>query len=206
MIKKPTLIILLCAFALGAAVYFFDWKRDQNPKPAADASRAAFSFVPSDVTSFTISHPDKAEDVPIRFEKSNGAWRIVQPVQTQADQPTADGVVDQVAHARITQTEPGGADRRKAYGLDPPSVSLEFQLQNGSKHTLLIGSTDFTATSIYTIIDGGQSVALLPRTLSISASKPLEGLRDRAVLHVSAASVASLSLKNSSGELAVARR
>jgi hypothetical protein len=205
MIKKPTLVILLCAVALGAAVYFFDWKRDQNPKPAADASKAAFSFVLSDVTSFTISHPDKAADVPIRFEKSNGAWQIVQPVRTPADQPTADGIVDQVANARITQTEPGGADRRKAYGLDPPSVSLEFQLQNGSKHTLVIGSTDFTGTAVYAIIDGGQSVALLPQTLSISTSKPLEDLRDRAVLHVSAASVASLSLKNSSGELTVAR-
>src|SRR5271155_422501 len=122
MIKKPTLIILLCAVVLGAAVYFFDWKRGQNPKPAADASKAAFSFVLPDVTSFTISHPDKAADVPIRFEKSNGAWQIVQPIQTQADQPTADGIVDQVADARITQTEPGGADRWEAYGLDPPSV------------------------------------------------------------------------------------
>jgi hypothetical protein len=205
MIKKPTLILLICAVALGAAVYFFDWKRSRNPKPIADTSKTAFSFVMSDVTSFTISHPDNAADVPVRFEKQSGAWQIVQPVQTRADQPTADGIVDLVTDSRIAQTEPGGADRRKAYGLDPPSLSLEFQLQNGSKHTLLIGSADFTGAFVYTIVDGGQSVALLPRTLSTIASKPLEDLRDRRVLHVRAESVASLSLKNASGELAIAR-
>ncbi|MGD0957397.1 MAG: DUF4340 domain-containing protein [Candidatus Acidiferrales bacterium] len=204
MIKKPTLIILICAVALGAAVYFFDWKRGNEKKPV-DASQPAFSFAASDVASFTLAHPANRGDTPIRFEKRSGIWEIVQPIETQADQATAEGIVDQLAGARIAQTEPGGADRRKVYGLDPPSTSLEFQLQNGSKHTLLIGSKDFTETSIYTVVDGGQSVALLPQTLSISTSKSLEELRDRTVLYVDAASVASLSLKNSSGELAAAR-
>ena len=204
MIKKPTLIILICALALGAAVYFFDWKRGNEKKPA-DASKLAFSIAASDVTSFTFSHPANTGETPIRFEKRSGIWEIVQPIETQADQATAEGIVDQLASTRIAQTEPGGADRRKVYGLDPPSTSLEFQLQNGSKHTLLIGSRDFTGTSVYTIIDAGQNVALLPQTLSTSASKPLEELRDRTVLYVNAASVASLSLKNFSGELAAAR-
>jgi hypothetical protein len=204
MIKRPTLIVLICAVALGAAVYFFDWKRGSDKKPA-DASKPAFSIAASDVTSFTLAHPTNAGDKPIRFERRSGIWEIVQPIETQADQATAEGIVDQLAGARIAQTEPGGADRRKVYGLDPPSASLEFQLQNGSKHTLLIGNNDFTGTSVYTIIDGGPNVALLPQTLSTSASKPLEDLRDRTVLYVDAASVASLSLKNSSGELAAAR-
>jgi hypothetical protein len=204
MIKKPTLIVLICAVALGAGVYFFDWKRGSEKKPA-DASKPAFSIAASDVTSFTLSHPANAGDAPIRFEKRGGIWEIVKPIETQADQATAEGLVDQLAGARISQTEPGGADRRKVYGLDPPSASLEFQLQNGSKHTLLIGSNDFTGASVYTIVDGGQNVALLPQTLSIGASKPLEDLRGRTVLHIDAASIASLSLKNASGELAAAR-
>ena len=45
MIKKSTLFILLGAIALGAAVYYFDWKRGQKDaeKSVADTSKQAFA-------------------------------------------------------------------------------------------------------------------------------------------------------------------
>ena len=41
MIRKSTLVVLLAAIALGAAVYYFDWRRSQkeNEKPSADADK-----------------------------------------------------------------------------------------------------------------------------------------------------------------------
>ena len=205
MIKKPTLILLVGAILIGAAVYYFDWKRSQNPKPAADTSKPAFSFQSDDVTSFTIAHPGKAGDTPVRFEKRNGVWQIVQPVMTQADQSTAAGIVDQLVGARSSQFEPGSPDRLKAYGLDPPQISLDVELRNGAKHKLLIGNKDFTGSSVYTVIDGSQSVALLPDLLLTSTDKPVDELRDRTVLYIETPQVASFDLKNPSGELAAAK-
>jgi hypothetical protein len=205
MIKKTTLLILLCAIALGAAVYYFDWKKGSEPKPAADTSKPAFTIQSSDIVSFTIAHPAQPGDAPIRFEKHDGAWRIVQPIETDADQRTAEGIVDQLAAARIAQTESGSADRRKAFGLDPPKVSLEFQLTSGSKHTIQIGDNDFAGESAYTIIDGEQNVSLLPQLLSTSVGKSLDGLRDRAILHLNSEQVASFDLKNSAGGLAISK-
>ncbi len=205
MIKKTTLLILLCAVALGVAVYFLDWKKGNEPKPIADASKPAFTVQASDIVSFTLGHPAQPGDSPIRFEKRDGAWRIVQPVETDADQPTAEGIVDQLAAARFAQTESGSADRRKAFGLDPAKVSVEFQLANGSKHTILIGDNDFAGESAYTIIDRGQSVSLLPQLLSTSVGKSLDGLRDRAILHLNTEQVASFDLKNSTGSLALSK-
>jgi hypothetical protein len=205
MIKKTTLLVLLCAAALGAGVYYFDWKKGNEPKPAADASKPAFSIQASDIVSFTLAHPAQPGDSPVRFEKRDGAWRIVQPIETGADESTADGIVDQLAAARIAQTESGSADRRKAFGLDPPQASVEFQLANGSKHTILIGDKDFTGESAYTIVDNGQNVSLLPQLLSTSASKSLDDLRDRAVLHVASEQIVLFDLKNSSGDLVVSR-
>jgi hypothetical protein len=205
MIKKTTLLVLLCAAALGAAVYYFDWKRGNDKKPAGDASKPAFSIQASDVSSFTIAHPAQPGDVPIRFEKRAGFWRIVQPLETDADQSTADGIVDQLAGARIAQTEPGSADRRKAFGLEPPKGSLDFQLGNGAKHSLLFGDSDFTGDSVYTVVDGGQSVSLLPQVVSISVGKSLDDLRDRAILHVDSERVASFNLKNAGGDRVVSK-
>ena len=103
------------------------------------------------------------------------------------------------------QTESGTADRLKAYGLDPPQISLEFQLQNGTKHTLVMGNADFTGESAYSIVDGSKTVSLLPKSLYTSLDKSFDDLRDRSVLHIEAGQVSSFDLKNSSGELAVAK-
>jgi len=203
MIKKPTLILLVVAIALGVAVYFFDWKRSQNEKPPADTSKPAFSVSASNITSFTIAHPAEAGDVPIHFEKRNGNWWITQPIDTQADQSTADGIVDQLAEDRVSQTEPGTEDRRKAYGLDPAQASIEFEVQNGGKHTLLIGSKDFSGDSVYTVIDGAQSVALLPEVIGESAGKPLQQLRDRSIIHLDAANLQRIEIHDSNGDIVV---
>jgi hypothetical protein len=206
MIKKPTIIVLLCAIALGGLVYYFDWKRGNEEKPAINTSKPAFSIQASDIKSITLTHPAEAGMPPIRLEKTGDTWNIVQPIETQADQPTVDGIADQLASATVAQTEPGSADRRKVYGLDPPQVSLEFQLRNGSKHTILIGLKDFSGDSAYTIIDGAQNVSLLPQLLATSAGKSVEDLRDRNVLHIDAADVSSFDLANPSGQLAASKK
>jgi Domain of unknown function (DUF4340) len=206
MMKKTTLIVLLCAIALGAGVYYFDWKKGNEKKPDADTSKPAFTSIqPSDVASFTITHPSQPTSTPLRLEKQGSDWRITQPVTTEADQPTAAGLVDQFAFLRVSQTEPGTEDRRKAYGLDPAQLSIEFQMANGAKHSILVGNADFTNENVYAIIDGGQSVSLLPQVLATAAGKSLDDMRDRAVLHLSADQITSVELKNSGGEVTVAK-
>lgn len=205
MIRKSTLFVLLCAVILGAVVYYFEGKRDREKSAAEDTSKPVFSMQASDVTSFTLSHPAQPSQPAIRFEKRGGVWQIVQPIETEADQSTAQGIVDLLAESRISETEPGTPDRLKAYGLDPPQVSVEFQLRNGAKHTLLVGDKDFAGTSVYTIVDGAQSVSLLPESLSTSTRKSLDDLRDRAVLHIDSEQVASFVLRNAGGELSASR-
>jgi Domain of unknown function (DUF4340) len=201
MIKKSTLIVLVCAILLGGGVYYYQRREAQENSTPKETSRPVFSFQPEDVTSFTLSHPSQPNQPAIRFEKRDGTWRILQPVETVADQSAAQGIVDQVAEARVEQTEPGSADRRKVYGLDPAQTVLELQLKNGSKHTLLIGDKDFTGDSVYTVADNSPNVSLLPILLSTSTSKSLEDLRDRSVLNIQSGDVTSIALKNPSGEI-----
>ena len=205
MIKKTTLLVLLCAVVLGGAVYYFDWKHGSAGKPE-DKSKPAFAIQASDISSFTLAHPAAPDVPPIRFEKRKDGWEIVAPLETGADQPTAQGIADLLAEARVSQTEPGTPDRLKAYGLDPPRVSLQFQLRNGATHTLLLGEKVFTGDSVYTLVDAAKDVSLLPDSLLTSSSKPLEDLRDHAVLHADSSQAASFTLKNSSGEMAAAKQ
>jgi len=198
-IKKTTLIILAIAALLAGAVYYFDWKRGSAEK--ATPPKRAYSIQASDVVSFTLAHPTRPSEPAIHFVKRGDSWQIVEPVQTAADQATIDGLCDQIAGADISETEPATPDRLKAFGLDPPRASLEFQLASGARHTLLIGNKTFTGDSVYAIIDGAQQVSLLPTLLETSATKGLDTLRDRSVLHFDSAQAGSFTLKNPAGEI-----
>jgi hypothetical protein len=206
MIRKPTLLVLLVAIIAGAAAYYFDWKRGQKEAENAPAdSVPAFSLKADDISALTISYPADPKSQPIHFEKRNGAWQITAPLQTSADDPSLQGILQQLASVRVAQTEPGTPDRLKVFGLDPPALTLDFQMQNGAKHTLRLGKKDFTGVSVYAIVDNAKDVALLPESLLVSADKPLQALRDHSVLHFVTGDAKSFGLKNSSGELAAAK-
>jgi hypothetical protein len=207
MIKKSTLIILLAAVILGAAAYYFDWKRGQKDAEngPADTTKPAFTLQADDISSLTISYPADSKSQAIHFEKQNGVWQITQPLQTGADEPSLQGILQQLASVRIAQTEPGTPDRLKVFGLETPDVALDFQMKNGAKHSLRLGKKDFTGVSVYAIVDNAKDVALLPESLLVSADKPLQDLRDHSVLHFVPGEVSSFGLKNASGELAAAK-
>jgi hypothetical protein len=205
MIKKPTLIVLLCAILLGGSVYYFDYRRSlkEKEKPAEDTSKPAFTITSgAEINSLTLTHPAMSGMPAIQLEKRNGAWQILQPLQTDADSRAVQNIVEGLISARVVGTEPGTPDRLKVYGLDPPAVAIDFQLASGSKHSVKLGAKDFTGISVYSVVDGGKDVSLLPLSLLTNADLPLKDLRDRSVLHIVAGNVSSFTLRNSAGELA----
>jgi hypothetical protein len=203
MIKKSTLFILLGAIVLGAAVYYFDWKRGQKDaeKSAADTSKPVFSIPSgSEIVSLVITRPQVAGEGQIRLEKQNGTWQVLQPLKTQADERVISGIVETLSNSRIESNQPGTPDRMKVYGLDPPAVSVEFKLQNGSEHTLKLGNKDFTNTYVYGQIDG-KDVALLPNAMRTQTDLSADFLRDHDVLHFAQNDVSAFSLKNPAGQI-----
>jgi hypothetical protein len=205
--KKSTLFILLAAILIGAAAYYFDWKRGEKDaaKKSDDTTKLAFNIQPEEIQSLTISYPADPKSQPVTFERRDGTWQITQPLQTGADPPAIDGIVQGLASARIEQTEPGAPDRLKVYGLDPPAVELNFQLKNAAKHSVKLGKKDFNGTSVYSVLDQGKDVALIPESLLVSSDKPLQVLRDRSVLHIESNEVRSFDLKNAAGEITAAK-
>jgi hypothetical protein len=208
MIKKTTLFVLLGALVLGGAFYYFDWKRGKKADDfaVADTSKPAFKIsAAGDINSITVSRPGASGVPAIHLEKRGSLWQILQPMQTDASQRVAEQITSGLASARVSVTEPGTPDRLKVYGLDPPTVSVEFQLQNGMKHSLKLGNKEFTGALVYAILDDAKKVALVPSSLLVNTNLNFSDFRDHAVLPITTADVASFDLKNSSGELAASK-
>lgn len=202
--KKSTLFILVAAILIGAAAYYFDWKRGEKDtaKATEDTTKLAFRIQPDEIQSLVISYPADPKSQAITFEKRAGVWQIMQPLQTGADQASLEEIVQGIAAARVAQTEPGAPDRLKVYGLDPPAVGIDFQVKSGAKHSVQLGKKDFLGSSVYAVVDHGKDVALLPESLLVSSDKPLQVLRDQNVLRINGSDVRSFDLKNAAGEIA----
>lgn len=206
MIRKSTLIVLVCAILLGGAVYYFQWRSSKSPKSTEDNAKLAFSMKGGDITALTIVHPGKTDEPPIELKKQNGNWEITQPLETGADKSAVQGITDGLASAGVSETEPDTPDRLKAFGLDSPRVELDFQLKSGAKHRVVMGDKDFSGSNVYSLIDNAKQVSLLPLSLYDSTDKKTSELRDRSVLHIDSGKTASFELKNPSGELALSKK
>ena len=206
MIKKPTLIVLVCAILIGGAVYYFQWRSSKNPPAVADNGKAAFTMQSAQVTALAITHAGKTGEPEIRLAKQDGKWDMTQPIETGANQSAANGITDALASANITQTEPETPDRLKVYGLSSPRLELDFQLKDGTKHKILMGDKDFTGSYVYSLIDNRKNVSLLPLSIYDMSNKAVPDLRDRSVLHINSDQTAAIELKNPSGELALSKK
>ena len=200
--KKSTLVLVLIALVLGGFVYYYEFKRAPETEKSEDTSKPAFNFQASDIAALTLERAGQR----ISFEKHGDDWLITQPVETRADRSVLEGIAAGVASARVSRTFPAAADRLATYGLTSPAVTLEIKLKNGQQHRLQLGAKDFSGLSVYAIVDGAKDVALLPDMLLTSTDKPLDDLRDRSVLDLSAWDITSFDLKNKSGEVSAAKQ
>jgi hypothetical protein len=205
MIKKSTLIVMVCALTLAGGYYLLNWRNQKAEKSTTETYKPAFVVQASDVTTLTVTRPVKPESPAIRLDKTGGNWKIAQPVDTSADGSVVDQSLDNLTSARITQTEPYAPDRLKAYGLDPPKILVELQLKNGTKHALQIGDKVFDGSSVYAIVDGAKSVSVLPDSVLTSTDKGVDDWRDHTVLHITSTQVPSFTLNNPSGDMALSK-
>lgn len=198
--KKTTLAVVVLALALGAWVYYSEFKHPA-PEKSSDESKLAFSFTAPDVTAIEIDRQGQA----MHFEKRDGNWVITQPVSTSADQSTLEGIASSLATARISRTFSAPAGRLGSYGLASPAVKLEIQLKNGAKHRVQLGDKDYSGISVFGMVDDSKDVAVLPESLLVSTDKPLDDLRDRSVLNLDSSQISSFDLKNAAGEIVASK-
>ena len=195
--KRNTGIVFLVAVALAAFVYFYDVKR----KPASDTSSAsskpAFSLTSTDVKQIKIQRTGLA----MNFERKSDGWYMTQPRSLRAESLALDGIASELSFVSVDRTFPATPDNLNSFGLKDPTVTLDFTLNNGTSHELRFGSKDFSASSIYALIDDGKQISLMPDSIYSSANKSPEDFRDKALTTVTVSDANFFDLVNSSGEV-----
>lgn len=199
--KKSTLVVLALAIALGAFVYFYDSKHN-TATPSEEASwKAAFTVKADEITGLTL----KSASGDIALAKQGNSWMITQPVETRADQSTISGIVNDLSGLKIRRSF-AASDSLSKYGLDQPAVTIEFLPKSGAKHTILLGSKDFSGSVVYAQIDGGKDIDTLPVSLLDETAQPLSKLRDSSILDLNGAEITGITLDDPNGKVSLAKQ
>ena len=100
--------------------------------------RSLLEFIGPDVIGFSVEN-NKAET---RFEKTDGNWRIVSPLNARADFGVVEGLVGRVGSAEMVSVERESYDTDEEiepFGLANPGMTVTVDAGN-SKHALLVGT------------------------------------------------------------------
>ena len=201
--KRSTGIVFLVAVILAAFVYFYDVKRKPATEASSEASKPAFTSITStDVKQIKIQRAGMTMD----FERKSDGWYMTQPKPVRADGSALDGLASEFSYTNVDRTFPNTPDNLNSFGLKDPSVTVNFTLNNGASHELRFGSKDFSASSIYALVDDGKQISLMPDTIYTSADKSPDDFRDKSLTTVATADANFFDLVNSSGEISGSKK
>src|SRR5437879_3692659 len=126
---------------------------------------------------------------------------MTQPRSLRAESSALDGIASELSFVSVDRTFPATPDSLNSFGLKDPSVTVDFTLNNGTSHELRFGSKDFSASSIYALIDDGKQISLMPDSIYSSTNKSPDDFRDKSLTTVATSDANFFDLVNSSGEV-----
>ncbi len=100
--------------------------------------RSLLEFIGPDVTGFSVGN----NETETRFEKADGNWRIVSPLDARADFGVTEGLLGRVGSAEMVGVERESYDTDEEiepFGLVNPRITVTVDAGN-SKHILLVGT------------------------------------------------------------------
>ena len=200
--KRSTGIVFLVALALAAFVYFYEVKRKPATEASSESSKPAFALTSSDVKQIKIQRAGTT----MSFERKSDGWYMTQPRSLRAEGSVLDGLASTLSSVSVDRTFPATPDSLNSFGLKDPTVTLDFTLNSGTSHELRFGSKDFSASSIYALIDDGKQISLMPDSLYTSADKSPDDFRDKSLTTVATGDANFFDLVNSSGEVSGSKK
>ena len=195
--NSSTIIYLAIALGLLCYLTFIDKKRAGTKEQEAAETRLFNLEDPGDVTRMEINNVHGL----FIFQKTNGHWEMIKPVDTPADNATVEGIVSQVSLAQpqrvipISGTEDDNNNLKK-WGLTSPAERVVIHTKD-KKYELLVGRKTAISDSVYVRASGKkeEAVRVVPNTVKEALQKDLSDFRSKNVFDFDAEKVVKVATK-----------
>src|SRR5688572_2756400 len=123
-----TLILILVLAGLVSYIYFVDSERDGSAE--TDKEKAFASVAAEDIEEIEIKSADGETS---RLAKVDGTWRLVAPVQADADENEVMSITGGLAALDIQRVVDENATDVKQYGLEPGRIEVGFRMKGATE-------------------------------------------------------------------------
>ena len=191
--KAIGMIIVL--LALGAYVYFVELPYEKEET----AKKQLFTFDKAAVTEVQLTYPDRS----LHLKKDEtGKWRLLQPIDTEADETTVTNLVNAIADAEITRILDDPVQDPALYGLNAPAVKLQVTLEDGKTlPQVSIGKDTPVGYSVYLQKEGETKLLLTPQAFRLGMTKEVKDVRDKTVLALNPDEVKKVEIQRQGEEI-----
>lgn len=173
-----TLVLILVLAGLVGYIYFVDAKRD----PAASDREKVFASVSAaDIDEVQIT---SADGETTRVSKTDGAWRVVEPITAAADESELSSIASGLADLEIQRVVDENAGNLAQYALDPGRIEVSFRVKGGSPQRLLLGERTPTGGDLYARFPDQTRVFLVSSFVDSTFNKNTFALRDKSIIEI----------------------
>lgn len=191
-----TLALVVAAAGLGAYIYFVDSER-----PATEAKAKVFAVAADAVEEIRVTA--KGETSLLR--KSDGVWKLVEPIATDVDQNEVSALVNGIANLEENREVEPNAGNLAEFGLAEPKADVAFKAAGGVSGRVRLGDQTPTAGDMYAVKDDGPRVFLVATFTENTLARSAFDLRDKRVLRFERDKADGLEITNAKGTAAMTR-
>ena len=161
--KRSTTVVLVIFLALVGLLFYLNQRehaaaRTRQITPPAPVE---FLFTESDGIPTSINIESKAGEQVVIARNEAGGWVLKQPIETEADQASAEAAASQLTSLRIESRLEVAPE---AAGLVQPSYTLTVEMSGGTKKSVRIGDLTPTEIGYYARINGSDETLIINRT------------------------------------------
>jgi hypothetical protein len=185
---KATGLLALVALVLGAFVFFYEIEGDPTRRAAIDdAKNIHTGLAAAEIGAVMLTTLD---GIPARFERRDGRWEVVSPLQARADATALDAIV----HALANMPREGRIDGDRplsGFGLETGVQTIRFEV-GGETRGLRIGRSTPVGGHRYVARLGDDEVAFVASYRVNAFNRNLADLRDRRIFQFEAGDLRTL--------------
>ncbi|MFN7137713.1 MAG: DUF4340 domain-containing protein [Limisphaerales bacterium] len=195
MSSRTTLILMLCAGALLAFIFFVEHPARQ----AREQSGNQFLFFDLNLTNVTAMQILPAGRYEIVAEKASDGWQLRKPIDYPANQEFIEALVTNLATLRwkthITSEElRDRPNAQEEFGMATPQFALRIKMADSERH-VLVGSKSVIGDEVFVQFVGGDGLYLVDSSwMNLLPSRP-EDWKDPSVLPATITSATGIDVR-----------
>jgi hypothetical protein len=196
---KSTIVLLLILVALVGYIYYAD--RDGGSE--SDLERAFALLEAGDIVEVQIR---SASGETSRVEKSGETWRLVEPVQAEADSAEISSITSSLATLDIQRVVDENASDLGQYGLEPARIEVGFRTTDDQEpRRLLLGEKTPTGGDLYARFPDQTRVFLVSSFVDATFNKDTFALRDKSIIDIERDAVERLEIDAGDRDITLAK-